>query len=266
MKLVWLTDIHLNFINSGELDNFCNKITSIHPDGVLIGGDIGEAPSLTNLLITLEQKLRCPIYFVLGNHDYYHGSIYDVRDQIQKVTENSSFLQYLSNTGIVRLTSNTCLLGHDSWADGGYGDYFNSEIMLNDYILIKELSNLDKQTRLSKLKQLGDEAAYFFREQLNQALLNFQHVLILTHVPPFIEACWHEGNLSNNDFLPHFCCKATGEVFIELMHKHPNQNLTIFCGHTHSSGMCQILPNIFVNTGGAVYGQPRIQDPIFLKN
>ena len=80
MKLVWLTDIHLNFINSGELDNFCNKITSIHPDGVLIGGDIGEAPSLTNLLITLEQKLRCPIYFVLGNHDYYHGSICDVRE------------------------------------------------------------------------------------------------------------------------------------------------------------------------------------------
>ncbi len=265
MKLIWITDIHLNFINFYELDNFCNKIIPLHPEAVLIGGDIGEAQDITNLLLTLEQKLACPIYFVLGNHDYYHGSICDVRDQIQKITENSQYLQYLSNTGIVELTSTTCLLGHDSWADGRYGDYFNSEVMLNDYVLIKELSNLDKQTRLINLKKLGDEAANFFREQLSQALLNFQHVLILTHVPPFIESCWHEGNLSNDDFLPHFCCKAAGEVFIELMRKRPNQNLTILCGHTHSSGMCQILPNIFAKTGGAVYGRPHIQDSIILK-
>ncbi|MEN8260760.1 MAG: metallophosphoesterase [Pseudomonadota bacterium] len=266
MKLVWVTDIHLNFVDSGELDNFCGKITSLHPDAVLIGGDIGEAPSITNALLTLAQNLRCPIYFALGNHDYYHGSVCDVRDRVQEVTENSSYLQYLSNAGIVRLTSNTCLVGHDSWADGRYGNYFNSDVMLNDYAFIEELSNLDKQARLRKLKQLGDEAAYFFREHMRQALLRFEHILVLTHAPPFIEACWHEGNLFNDDFLPHFCCKATGDVFTDLMRKHPNQNLTIFCGHTHSSGMCQILPNIFVKTGGTVYGQPHIQDPFILKD
>ncbi len=266
MKLIWTTDIHLNFIDSVKLDDFCKKISCLNPDGVLIGGDIAESTSLVKILLILEQKIQCPIYFVLGNHDYYQGSIGDVREQVQKITENSSYLQYLTGTGIVKLTSNTCLIGHDSWSDGRCGDYFNSAVMLNDYVMIKELKSLDKQERLEKLKQLGDEAACYLREQLRQAFLNFQHILLLTHVPPFAEACWHEGHLSNDDFLPHFCCKATGDVFVELMSKHPDKNLTVFCGHTHSSGVSQILPNLVVRTGGAEYGQPKIQDPIYIQD
>ena len=157
------------------------------------------------------------------------------------------------------------LIGHDSWSDGRSGNYSNSNVRLNDYVLIKELRNLDDQALLKKLNQLGNEAASFFRKQLIQALPYYQHILILTHVPPFAESCWHEGNLSNDDFLPHFCCKATGEVFIELMSKYPDKNLTILCGHTHSGGVAQILPNITVRTGQAVYGHPTIQDPIFIK-
>ena len=137
--------------------------------------------------------------------------------------------------------------------------------MLNDYKLINDFKNLDKQTRLTKLNVLGDEAASFFRKQLSQALPNFQHIIILTHVPPFEEACWYEGNLSNDEFLPHFCCRATGKVFVELMSQYPDKNLTILCGHTHSGGVAQILPNLVVRTGRAVYGQPNIQDPIFIK-
>lgn len=266
MKILWATDIHLNFVNSVKLDAFCYKITALNPDAVLVGGDIAESGSLINILSTLEGKIKCPIYFVLGNHDYYHSSISGVREKIQKRTNSSSYLHYLTNTGIVKLTPDTCLIGHDSWSDGRNGDYSNSNVRLNDYVLIKELANLDDQARLKKLNQLGDESAIFFREQLSQALPNFQHILILTHVPPFSEACWHEGDLSNDDFLPHFSCKAAGDVFIEMMSKHPNKNMTILCGHTHSGGFSQILPNISVRTGGAVYGQPNIQDPIFIKN
>jgi len=266
MKIIWTTDIHLNFVDSVKLDTFCYRITDLNPDAVLVGGDIAESGSLINILSTLEEKIQCPIYFVLGNHDYYNGSIENVREKVQEITDNSSYLHYLTSTGIVKLTPDTCLIGHDSWCDGRNGDYANSNVRLNDYVLIKELANLDDQARLKKLNQLGDEAATFFRKQLSQALLNYQHILILTHVPPFSEACWHEGNLSNDDFLPHFSCKATGDIFVEMMSKHPDKNMTVLCGHTHSGGIAQILPNISVRTGEAVYRQPNIQDPIFIKN
>jgi len=265
MKIIWATDVHLNLVNSAVLDAFCRKIVHLKPDAVLIGGDIGDSKCLVKLLLRLEEKIQCKIFFVLGNHDYYRGSIGDVRNQILEVTKGSSYLNYLSNMGIVKLTSDTALIGHDSWADGCAGDYFNSHIRLNDYTMIEDLRNLGKETLFKKLNALGTEAALFFHEKLTQALPNFQHILILTHVPPVPESCWHEGDLSNKYFLPHFCCQAVGEVFIELMTKNPSKNLMVICGHTHSSGVAHILPNLLVKSGGAIYGQPDIQDPIFIK-
>ena len=265
MKIIWCTDIHLNFVDLFKLNTFCRKVTSLKPDVVLIAGDIAESDDIVEILLALEREIQCPIYFVLGNHDYYHGSIIDVRERVIRISNDSSYLQYLTKSGVIRLTANTCLIGHDAWSDGRYGDYSNSDVRLNDYVLIEELKNLDKQSRLKKLNELGYEAASFFREKLTEALLSYQHILVLTHVPPFAEACWHEGNLSDNEFLPHFSCKATGDVFIEVMSKHPDKNMTILCGHTHSPGIAQVLPNLTVRAGGAVYRQPAIQDPIFIK-
>jgi len=265
MKIIWCTDIHLNFVDLFKLNAFCRKITSLKPDVVLIAGDIAESDGIVEMLLALEREIQCPIYFVLGNHDYYESSIKDVRKRVIRTSNESSYLQYLTNTGIIKLTPDTCLIGHDSWSDGRYGDYLNSDIMLNDYVMIEEFKGLDKPSRFKKLNELGDEAAVFFREKLSEALLNYQHILILTHVPPFPESCWHEGHLSDDDFLPHFSCKATGDVFIEMMSKHPDKNMTVLCGHTHSGGIAQIAPNISVRTGGAVYRQPNIQDPILIK-
>jgi len=265
MKIIWCTDIHLDFVDLFKQTAFCHKINSLRPDIVLVGGDIAVSTILIKILLMLEKEIQCPIYFVLGNHDYYHGSISNVRKRVITTSNESSTLQYLTNRGIIKLTSDTCLIGHDAWSDGRYGDYFNSDVMLNDYVMIEEFRGLDKQSRLKKLNELGDEAAVFFREKLSEALLNYQHVLILTHVPPFPVSCWHEGHLSDDDFLPHFSCKAIGDVFIDVMSKYPDKNMTVLCGHTHSGGMAQIAPNISVRTGGAVYRQPNIQDPILIK-
>jgi hypothetical protein len=46
------------------------------------------------------------------------------------------------------------------------------------------------------------------------------------------------------------------------MAAHPDRQLTVLCGHTHGSGECRILPNLKVNTGGAVYGKPEVQQII----
>jgi len=265
MKILWITDVHLNLVDSAKLDAFCYKITSLKPNVVLIGGDIANSKNIEKTLLILEEKIQCPIYFVLGNHDFYHSSICDIREQVHKIANSSSYLEYLTNSDIVKLTPDTCLIGHDGWSDGRYGDYSYSNVRLNDYTMIKDFKNLNKQARLEKLNELGDEAAVFFRKQLTQAVQNFQHIIILTHVPPYLEACWHEGNLSSNDFAPHFSCKAVGDVFLELMSKHIDKNRTVLCGHTHSAGVAQILPNIVVRTGAAAYGKPKIQDPIFIK-
>ena len=89
-------------------------------------------------------------------------------------------------------------------------------------------------------------------------------MLLATHVPPFREACWHEGQISDGEWLPHFTCKAVGDAILEIMRPATGRQLTVYCGHTHSPGICQPLPNVTVYTGGAIYGQPKVQQVIEL--
>jgi hypothetical protein len=258
----WVTDIHLNFLNSGEINSFCQRILAAQPDLLFVGGDTGEAPTVALYLQILENRLQLPIYFVLGNHDFYRGSISQVRNAILQLTRHSPWLHWLPAVGIIQLTQETCLIGHDAWADGRLGDYANSNVMLNDFFVIDELRIADSNARLAKLNALGDEAAEYFRQILPEALARFDKVLVLVHVPPFKESCWHEGKISDDHYLPHFTCRAVGDVLTEIMAKHPAKQMTVLCGHTHGAGEAQILPNLYVKTGGAIYGWAQLQELI----
>ena len=81
---------------------------------------------------------------------------------------------------------------------------------------------------------------------------------LLTHVPPFRQACWHEGRISDDQWAPHFTCHAVGQAILEFMADHPDKRLTVLCGHTHGHGETQPLSNLKVITGGAEYGRPEI--------
>jgi Icc-related predicted phosphoesterase len=257
-RLAWVTDIHLDFLEPEQIQTFCRELTEHRPDALLIGGDIGTATSISSYLKLLANELTCPIYFVLGNHDYYHGSIKAVRQQVAANCQQSEQLNWLPSTSVVRLTDQTCLVGHDGWGDGRLGDFHNSTVMLNDYRLIKELAGLASNVRLTVLKKLGDEAAAYLRMQLQSALDHYHKVIVLTHVPPFKEACWYQGEVSDDNWLPHFSCKAVGEVLKELMLQHADRKMTVLCGHTHNSGLAEILPNLVVKTGSAAYGRPQL--------
>ncbi len=263
-RLAWVTDIHLNFVTRSRIERFCRAILDGSPDAVLVGGDIGEAASVTNYLRYLEGLLKRPLYFVLGNHDSYYGRLSEVRTSISALCRASSLLHWLVAEPVIELTPVTGLVGHDSWADGRFGKGIHSSMMLNDYLLISDFVGLSQSRRFSLLNELGDIAAAHFARILPDAFARFQSVILLTHVPPFRESCWYEGCISDDEALPHFACKAVGEVLKREMTARPDRNLTVLCGHTHGAGMVDILPNLRVITGGAEYGKPQVQAPILV--
>ena len=108
-------------------------------------------------------------------------------------------------------------------------------------------------------------AAEYFRSAVNLALRKFENILLLTHVPPFKDACRYGDGISDDFYLPHFGCMAVGEILIRIMRDHPKHNMTVLCGHTHGSGETQILPNLLVKTGGARYRYPQIQEILTVK-
>jgi Icc protein len=259
MQLVWATDIHLNFVGRREVEAFCQSIVDSRADAVLLGGDIATSKHVVDYLALLAERARRPIYFVLGNHDYYHGSIAAVRDRVRALTTESRWLRWLDEMDVVPLTPTTGLVGHSGWGDARLGDYEHSPVIMTDFIEIAELRGLDRETRRATLATLGDEAATHFRQVLPAAVERFPHVLVLTHVPPFQEACWHDGHISGPDFLPHFTCRAVGAVLLEIMRARPDRQLTVLCGHSHGAGEARPLRNVYVRTGAAFYGMPALQ-------
>lgn len=258
-RLVWLTDIHLNHVATQHIESFLNNITAARPDAVVISGDIGEAHSLADYMMRAGRHIKRPVYFVLGNHDYYFGSIKKTRELAARLSTTVPNLYWLPRYGIVELTPTLALIGHGGWADGRLGDYARSPVMLNDYVLIRELAGLSPEARLTKLNALGDEAAAYLRRVLPDALSRYKRVFIVTHVPPFREACWHQGEISDDNFLPHFTCKAVGDVLLHFARIYPQCQVTVLCGHTHGEGETAPLNNLRVLTGGAEYGQPAIK-------
>ena len=139
------------------------------------------------------------------------------------------------------------------------GDYWGSGVVLTDFLQIEEFLPLGKPERLELLQTLANEAAAHFEKVLPEAFGNSRSVVLLTHIPPFREACWHQGRISDDDFLPYFASKIVGDALISVMQSHPDCHLRVLCGHTHGGGTAEILPNLRVYTGGAQYGDPRVQ-------
>jgi Icc-related predicted phosphoesterase len=261
MQLAWLTDIHLNFVGREEVNRLCADIRTSGADAVLITGDIATSLNITRYLDHFATTLQMPVYFVLGNHDYYGSSIREVNDAVGKLISETPLLTWLSACpACIPLTYTTCLVGHEGLADGRMGDPEGSEVMINDYYRIKELVKPSKRARLEVQHELGDDAAAHLRGQLTRAIdASYRKIIVALHVPPFSEACWYLGKNSTDEYLPHFGCRATGEVLREFALNYPLIDISVYCGHTHSSGYAEILPNLRVFTAGAEYEKPRIE-------
>src|SRR4051794_39722357 len=80
-RLAWLTDIHLNFLRRAEQRAFFASLPDA--DAFAITGDIGEAHDVAAHLRAFAEL--GPLYFVLGNHDFYRGSIAGVRAEVRQL-------------------------------------------------------------------------------------------------------------------------------------------------------------------------------------
>jgi 3',5'-cyclic-AMP phosphodiesterase len=268
MRLAWATDFHLDHASESARRQFCQAVKE-QADALLVTGDIAESTFLVHFLTTMATLVERPVYFVLGNHDFYRGSIVSTRRRVSDVANER--LVYLSQSGVMELTPATGLVGHDGWADGRLGDLEGSQVILNDFLLIDELrywrnsQTLDKPALRTALQALGDEAAEHLKQVLPPAAARYSHVLIATHVPPFLEATWHQGRPSNDDFLPYFACKAVGDVLLDVAQAHPACQFLVLCGHTHGGGEFQARENLRVVTGPAQYGKPVIQNVLLIE-
>lgn len=86
LKLAVLGDIHLNkTINKEFLSSLISKVNTAQSDALLIVGDMLDlkVDELNDTLLPLK-NVNMPIFFVTGNHEFYHGAN-DLVDAIKEV-------------------------------------------------------------------------------------------------------------------------------------------------------------------------------------
>ena len=265
MKIAWATDVHFDWVKDPVIRSFCERIRADGAEALLLGGDIALAGQLRRVLGFLAETFKLPIYFVLGNHDYYGSYVRAVHREMEDLP--SELLRWLPAEGIVALNDTVGLVGNGGWGDGRNGDFAGSRIVLNDFQYIGDLREsfgiLDKRGApdhreglAACLKRLGEDAAGALAPSLAEAVSRFSTVMVLTHVPPFPEASWHQGRRSDIYWLPFFTCRAIGDLLLDVAASHPEVRFEVLCGHTHSPGEARLLPNLVVHTGGATYGSP----------
>lgn len=254
MRIAWLTDPHFTHVKLATWDPFVEAVQRRNIDALLLTGDISEGSDVPFQLRRLADSLARPIYFILGNHDFYQGRIATARRRIVDLAREHPLLHYLTDCWDLRLTDRVGLVGDDGWGDATVGDYEGTPIRLADFERIEDFQPLDAAARKAALIALGREAAERLEPKLLDALDRYETVFVLTHVPPFREACWYLGKTTDDAWAPFFVCGQLGTLLRSAAETHPDRQLRVLCGHTHHPGTARLAANLTVHTGVAQYG------------
>ncbi len=274
IKLAVCSDIHLNFLNTDKVTQFAEKIFKAGPDAVLVTGDLSEGDKLIVHLSIMLAVVDKPIYFVLGNHDYWHSSFKKVQDALKALMTAEKRLVWLQGADPVLLTGKTALTGVDGWYDAGWGDWKKGGIFMNDWLKIEEFSagtymmpyggmSHDRGSYISTSRKKAAEDTQIGKELLDKAFAVRDHVIFATHVPPFTEVAKYRGRPTDTDALPYYTSRTMGNMLEEYAKSLPiEKSLTVFCGHTHDKAKHRVSHNLTVYCSPAEYGRPGISEMV----
>lgn len=257
----WWTDPHFELLSESHRRQVLRAWSESPADCAVVTGDISHGSSTLRWLRQLAQVFRKPIYFVLGNHDFYGTSIAAQREAARQLCDEVENLIYLTAGDVVSLSPSTALVGHDGWGDMREGDWEGTPVRPPDFDEIEELRKAvsDRSVVRKTLRRMGDEAAGHLARVLPEALAVHERVIVATHVPPFRKASWYEGENSGDAWLPFFCCRAVGNLLLDVAERFPEREVSVLCGHCHGTGETQVRDNLHVRTGGAEPCSPQVQ-------
>jgi len=274
MTLDWITDPHLDHLpSSDELIKFVQQLNSRNSDGLLLTGDIAESNTLYDYLGILSGAYQRPIYFVLGNHDYYGNWMKETHAHVRAVcgATPAGILNWMPNVGVVMLSPRTALVGHGGMYDGQAGKP-GLEMAMTDFFMpggnfdmIRALE-LGSRHLFKLLLKLGHECGEHIKKTVREAARQgARRILVLTHVPPFLEASYFRGSPSEPTHAPFYVNKGLGDALLELSSELPKVRLEVFAGHTHGPRTYHAAQNLVVRVGSARYGrQPTWQEPVIV--
>jgi Icc protein len=260
MRLLWLTDLHLDRAPAKVREQFYHRLKSAAFDAAVITGDISCGHGIEMHLAEIARAtVPKMVYFVLGNHDFYESSFSEVQRRIENICATNGNLRQLGHREVVRLGGDNALIGHQGWADGRAGWGSRSLARNPDFYSIEDFRGLPREEAFGRMRELGNASAQYFRNSLPYALACHRHVWIATHVPPFSQAAFYDGQPCDRLRQPFFSNITAGSVIRGIAERFPDRRVTVLCGHTHCPAAVRPTDNIDVIVGAARPGTPDFQ-------
>jgi len=274
VRLDWITDPHLDHLpGSEELVRFVQQLHSRDSDALLITGDIAEGPTVHDYLGIISGAYQRPVFFVLGNHDYYGDWMSSTHGRVRQVCAAvpPGILNWMPDAGVVMLSDGVALVGHGGMYDGQEGQP-GLQMSMSDFFLPHGIMDMAQALSMGSrhlfdlLLKLGQTCAAHVRENVRQAArLGARRVIVLTHVPPFLEASHFRGRPSEPSHAPFYVNRSLGDTLLELSSELRDVRLEVLAGHTHGPRVYQAAENLVVRVGRARYRrQPTWQEPVLV--
>jgi 3',5'-cyclic-AMP phosphodiesterase len=253
-KYFWYTDTHLDKVMPWKKYSFIKFLEKENPTGIILTGDISNGLKLEDDLSLIAEAVSCPIYMVVGNHDYHGSSIEKTHDKIRNLCSKYANLIWLTEAGVIHINDEVAFIGTEGWydAENGNPDYLRFTL---DWFLIddfRKLPNMD--ARIKAWRKLAEESGAHITKLLEKALeQKYKTIYIWTHFPPWKEATRDIGTFMEKFWLPYNCNVHLGRAIEKVMENHKKKNVFVGCGHTHTDCWIHINRSIECKVNAAKY-------------
>jgi predicted phosphohydrolase len=169
IQIRYLSDLHLEFINSHQLQQLIQNIPSGFEEICILAGDIGNPyqPTYDIFMNFINDNFK-KTFVISGNHEYYNKTktIQETNDFMKKYFLNFKNISFLNNN--YELYDTYCFIGTTLWSKITVSEY-----KINDVYQIPHLDFIE-------YNRLNMEGIYF----LEDTIKNNENCIIITHHVP----------------------------------------------------------------------------------
>src|SRR5258708_1792452 len=251
VKYLWISDTHLL---PWQRYKFLSCILDIRPQGVFLTGDISHSGfTLIDDLEFIAKRIGRPLYFTMGNHDFWFSSFEKVSNQLTSICKKYPNLVWIDRAGVVPLNDEAALIGQMGWysADQGNPEYIKYTF---DWFMIEDFRKLKTwNQRFELFRELAKKDAEKLANKLEEAIETYKTVYALTHFGGWPEGSRHNSIISEEFWKPYNTNSYLGPALEKVMEKHKKRRLYLFSGHVHSAATLHINRCIEARVGRGSY-------------
>lgn len=264
MKLILGSDLHIDHLNPEEKADFLTRVKRECDDPnafLLITGDITSGRTLFEHIDNVAQASRARMLYVLGNHDLWGTSFAEANRVLRPHGLVDGHAVFMDLVDRVQLEDDLCVVGDTGWYDGRNGLQGAPRFIMNDWFYISEYRSNKTMSERAFSAVIADARAAILEKKLRAAVAaGNNRVIVLTHVPPWVEACRHMGQPSDTYALPWFSSQALADVIDQVAKEFFHVKFEVLCGHTHDRYEYKRDDNLFCYVTGAAYGAPYVRE------